>query len=114
MSRLILIRHAQASFSRDPVNAFRDYDELSELGQKQADRLAEAGEQLMHLVTSEVGDIVVVNPQADLSTPTLGMGQATVTAADTLTLQLINPTAGALDPTSVAVEVLAFRIKSGT
>jgi broad specificity phosphatase PhoE len=41
MSRLILIRHAQATFSRDPTNAFRDYDKLSSLGEEQAERLAE-------------------------------------------------------------------------
>ena len=41
MSRLILIRHAQASFSPDPVDAFVDYDRLSPLGQQQAEALGE-------------------------------------------------------------------------
>lgn len=41
MSRLILIRHAQATFSRDPSNAFRDYDRLSSLGEEQAEKLAD-------------------------------------------------------------------------
>jgi broad specificity phosphatase PhoE len=41
MSRLILIRHAQASFSPDPSKAFVDYDRLSELGHRQAEALGE-------------------------------------------------------------------------
>ena len=41
MSRLILIRHAQASFSPDPSKAFVDYDRLSELGHQQAEALGE-------------------------------------------------------------------------
>jgi broad specificity phosphatase PhoE len=41
MSRLILIRHAQASFSPDPSRAFVDYDRLSPLGHEQADALGE-------------------------------------------------------------------------
>lgn len=41
MSRLILIRHAQASFSPDPSRAFVDYDRLSELGHQQAEALGE-------------------------------------------------------------------------
>jgi broad specificity phosphatase PhoE len=47
MSRLILVRHAQASFSADPDRAFQDYDRLSDLGRRQAEalggELAEAG-----------------------------------------------------------------------
>jgi broad specificity phosphatase PhoE len=50
MSRLILIRHAQASFSPDPSKAFVDYDQLSPLGHRQAlalgDELARAGIEL--------------------------------------------------------------------
>jgi len=41
MSRLILIRHAQASFSPDPSRAFVDYDRLSPLGRRQAEALGE-------------------------------------------------------------------------
>ena len=41
MSRLILVRHAQASFSPDPSRAFVDYDRLSELGHQQAEALGE-------------------------------------------------------------------------
>lgn len=41
MSLLILIRHAQASFSPDPSKAFVDYDRLSELGHHQAEALGE-------------------------------------------------------------------------
>jgi len=39
MSRLIRIRHAQASFSRGPSHSFQDYDRLSPLGFRQADSL---------------------------------------------------------------------------
>ena len=41
MSRLILIRHAQATFSPDRARAFQDYDQLSPLGLTQADALGE-------------------------------------------------------------------------
>ncbi len=41
MSRLILIRHAQASFSSHPQRAFQDYDRLSELGRRQAEALGD-------------------------------------------------------------------------
>jgi broad specificity phosphatase PhoE len=41
MSRLVLIRHAQANFSREPDRAFHDYDRLSSLGELQAERLGE-------------------------------------------------------------------------
>ncbi|HET9947421.1 MAG TPA: phosphoglycerate mutase family protein, partial [Longimicrobiales bacterium] len=39
MSRLLLVRHAQASFSADPERAFVDYDRLSPLGRAQAEAL---------------------------------------------------------------------------
>ena len=39
MSRLLLIRHGQASFSAHPDRAFEDYDRLSELGRQQASAL---------------------------------------------------------------------------
>jgi broad specificity phosphatase PhoE len=41
MSRLVLVRHAQASFSSDPMRAFADYDRLSPLGVRQAESLGE-------------------------------------------------------------------------
>jgi broad specificity phosphatase PhoE len=41
MSRAILIRHAQASFSPDPSKAFVDYDQLSALGHEQSGALGE-------------------------------------------------------------------------
>jgi len=41
MSRLLLVRHGQASFSAHPERAFEDYDRLSELGQHQARALGE-------------------------------------------------------------------------
>lgn len=41
MSRLLLIRHGQASFDAHPERAFEDYDRLSELGEQQASALGE-------------------------------------------------------------------------
>ncbi|HSH76704.1 MAG TPA: histidine phosphatase family protein [Longimicrobiales bacterium] len=41
MSRLILVRHGQASFSPDPSRAFADYDRLSPLGIEQGVALGE-------------------------------------------------------------------------
>jgi len=41
VSRLVLVRHAQASFSPDPGHAFGDYDRLSPLGVRQAEALGE-------------------------------------------------------------------------
>ena len=41
MSRIILVRHAQATFSADPAEAFENYDQLSPLGLTQADALGE-------------------------------------------------------------------------
>jgi broad specificity phosphatase PhoE len=41
MSRLLLVRHGQASFSAHPERAFEDYDQLSELGHQQATALGE-------------------------------------------------------------------------
>ena len=57
MSRLILIRHAQASFSLDPSQAFEDYDQLSPLGLKQAQAL---GEELA--ASGALFDRVIVGP----------------------------------------------------
>lgn len=57
MSRLILIRHAQATLSDDPAQAFRDYDRLSRLGHRQAACL---GEELVGSGT--VFDRVCVGP----------------------------------------------------
>ena len=41
MSRLLLIRHGQASFQAHPERAFEDYDKLSELGRRQSRALGE-------------------------------------------------------------------------
>lgn len=41
MSRLLLVRHGQASFSAHPERAFEDYDRLSDLGGLQAKALGE-------------------------------------------------------------------------
>lgn len=41
MSRLLLVRHGQASFDAHPERAFEDYDRLSELGRQQAAALGE-------------------------------------------------------------------------
>jgi broad specificity phosphatase PhoE len=47
MSRLLLVRHGQASFSAHPERAFEDYDRLSDLGKRQSaalgDELATGG-----------------------------------------------------------------------
>jgi broad specificity phosphatase PhoE len=39
MSRVLLVRHAQASFSTDPSREFKGYDQLSPLGERQAEVL---------------------------------------------------------------------------
>lgn len=57
MSRLILVRHAQATLSRDPTQAFQDYDRLSPLGVRQANHL---GEELVS--SGAVFDRVFVGP----------------------------------------------------
>jgi broad specificity phosphatase PhoE len=41
MSRLLMIRHAQATLSAEPNRAFGDYDRLSDLGLRQAEHLGE-------------------------------------------------------------------------
>jgi broad specificity phosphatase PhoE len=41
VSRLLLIRHGQASFNAHPDRAFEDYDRLSELGKRQGGALGE-------------------------------------------------------------------------
>ena len=57
MTRIILVRHAQASFSVDPSVAFDNYDQLSPLGLEQADALGD------EFVRSElVFDHVYVGP----------------------------------------------------
>jgi broad specificity phosphatase PhoE len=48
MSRLLLVRHGQASFSAHPDQAFVDYDRLSELGRRQSAALGD------ELVTGDV------------------------------------------------------------
>ena len=57
MSRLVLIRHAQATFSQDPLEAFEDYDQLSPLGLQQAEAL---GAELV--ASGTVFDKVFVGP----------------------------------------------------
>lgn len=41
MSRLLLVRHGQASFDAHPERAFEDYDRLSELGKRQSRALGQ-------------------------------------------------------------------------
>lgn len=41
MSRLLLVRHGQASFDAHPERAFEDYDRLSDLGRRQSRALGE-------------------------------------------------------------------------
>lgn len=52
-------------------------------------------------------DVVVVNPPA-ISTA-VGLAGARVSAANTLAIRFVNPTAGALTPTAGVYTVLAFR-----
>ena len=54
----------------------------------------------------KVGDIVFVNPGVDLG---VGIGAVRVSAVDTLSVEFVNPTTGAVDPASSTWEVLAFR-----
>ena len=57
LSRLVLVRHAQASFPSDPSQAFVDYDRLSELGERHAEVL---GEELAD--SGAIFDRVLVGP----------------------------------------------------
>jgi broad specificity phosphatase PhoE len=57
MSRLVLVRHAQASLSDKRDQAFSDYDRLSPLGMTQAQRLAEE-----FVASGALFDHVVVGP----------------------------------------------------
>lgn len=55
-----------------------------------------------------VGDVVVVSPQANM-TANCGIVGARVSAADQLTIRMINPTAGAVDPAVVTLNVALIR-----
>lgn len=68
---------------------------------------ATSAEQTFTVNGLAVGDIpVVVKPTA---TAGIGIGNARVSAANTLALTFINATAGAIDPPNETYTVLAFR-----
>jgi len=54
------------------------------------------------------GDFVAVSPAAALSVA-VGVCHAVATAADTVVMSVVNPTAGALDPASAAFEVMVLK-----
>jgi hypothetical protein len=64
-------------------------------------------EQTFTVTGLTTADKVVVNPPA-ISNAT-GIAGARVSAADTLAIRFVNPTAGALTPTAGVYTVLAFR-----
>lgn len=57
------------------------------------------------------GDFVLVSPASTLNAG-LGIVNARVAAVNTVTLRIINATAGALDPASAVVSLLVFRPES--
>lgn len=58
-----------------------------------------------------LGDIIVVIPASTLNTG-LGISHARPTAADTVAIRFVNPTAGAIDPASATYTFLVFRPES--
>jgi hypothetical protein len=68
---------------------------------------ATVAEQTFTVTGLTTADKVIVNPPA-ISNAT-GIAGARVSAADTLAIRFVNPTAGALTPTSGTYTVLAFR-----
>lgn len=54
------------------------------------------------------GDFCVAAPAAALSVA-VGICHCVATAANTVVMSVVNPTAGALDPASVALEVLCMK-----
>lgn len=57
----------------------------------------------------KLGDLVVLTPPAAGFSVAVTIGACYVSAADTLKVPLINPTAGALDAASVTCEYVIFR-----
>lgn len=68
---------------------------------------ATVAEQTFSVPGLVVGDIVVVNGPAIANAT--GIAGARVSAADTLALRFVNPTAGALTPTAGLYTIIAFR-----
>ena len=64
-------------------------------------------EQTIPVPGAQIGDVAVVTP-GNLSAG-LAVGASRVSAADTVSVWLINTTAGALDPNPADFEVLLFR-----
>lgn len=68
---------------------------------------ATSAEQTFSVPGLRVGDVpVVVKPSA---TAGVGIGNARVSATDTLAITFVNATAGAVDPASETYTILAFR-----
>lgn len=68
---------------------------------------AVVAEQTFTVTGLTTGDKVTVNPPAIANAT--GIAGARVSAADTLAIRFVNPTAGALTPTAGTYTVLAFR-----
>lgn len=68
---------------------------------------ATAVEQTFNVPGLKVGDLVVVTPPAD--TQAVAKGAARVSAANTLALWFINPSAGALTPAAGVFEIVVIR-----
>lgn len=58
------------------------------------------------------GQRVLVNPLADLSTPGYTLGDARVSATDTVRLQTLNVTAGDLNPAALDIAFVFFGAKT--
>jgi hypothetical protein len=58
---------------------------------------------------AQLGDVVVLVPPAAGLSVAVAVGAGYVSAANTVKLQLINPTVGALDPASAVFEYVIFR-----
>lgn len=70
---------------------------------------ATCAEQTFTVTGLTTADKVIVNGPAGWATTGIGVVNARVSAADTLALTFVNPTAGALDAASGTVAVIAIR-----
>lgn len=60
---------------------------------------------------ARVGDAVIVNPRADFNDD-LVMKEAYVSANNTVTIKVYNPSAGAIDASAVTVDVIVLHLAS--
>jgi hypothetical protein len=67
------------------------------------------GDQTVTVTGAAVGDLVMLIPPATLES-TLVVGQARVTAANTVKFPLVNPTAGAVDGASLSWGYVLIRL----